>query len=151
LMSIQSFVSNSPETRKSIERFLWSIVSSKLTSDVWLDSYDAKAAKICISDGKNIDPAFRNRRNVLHVGDPVFHGIRTHTNGKFEASNIGIYSRDEIDRMAMGLQPHQLKSDPEPVAIEPQPVPAKAASEATPDSVLAPASQMSGYPNLPGK
>jgi hypothetical protein len=85
---------------------------------------------------KNIDPAFRNRRNILRQGDPVWHGIRIHTNGKFEASHIGIYSRDEIDRMAQGLQPYELDSDPEP--IEPQPVPATAASEATPDSVLAP-------------
>jgi hypothetical protein len=69
---------------------------------------------------KNIDPAFKNRRNVLRVGDPVWHGIRTHTNGKFEASHIAIYSRAEIDRMAQGLQPYELKSDPEPVAIEPQ-------------------------------
>jgi len=69
---------------------------------------------------KNIDPAFKNRRNVLRVGDPVWHGIRTHNNGKFEASNIGIYSRVEIERMAQGLQPYELNSDPTPVAVEPQ-------------------------------
>lgn len=43
-------------------------------------------------------------------------------NGKFEASHIGIYSRDEIDRMVQGLQPYELESDPEPesVAVETQ-------------------------------
>jgi hypothetical protein len=62
---------------------------------------------------KNIDPAFKNRRNVLRAGDPVFHGIRMHNNGKFEASNIALYSRVEIDRMARGLQPH------DPSVLEP--------------------------------
>ncbi len=67
---------------------------------------------------KNIDPQFKNRRNVLRKGDPLFHGVRVHNNGKFEASHIAIYSRDEIDRMALGLQPHD--PEVEPVAVEPQ-------------------------------
>ncbi len=68
---------------------------------------------------KNIDPAFKNRRNVLRQGDPVFHGIRTHNNGKFEASNIQLYSRDEIDRMSKGLQPYELESEPAPQVAAP--------------------------------
>jgi hypothetical protein len=68
---------------------------------------------------KNIDPAFRNRRNVLRQGDPVFHGIRTHNNGKFEASNIQLYSRGEIERMAQGLQPYELESEPAPQVAAP--------------------------------
>jgi hypothetical protein len=68
---------------------------------------------------KNIDPAFWNRRNILCQGDPVWHGIRTHTNGKFEASNIGLYSRGEIERMAQGLQPYELESEPAPQVAAP--------------------------------
>jgi len=84
---------------------------------------------------KNIDPAFKNRRNVLRVGDPVWHGVRTHSNGKFEASNIEIFSRDEINRMAQELQSYELGLDPTPAAVEPH-TPLVAAPE--PESVLAP-------------
>lgn len=91
---------------------------------------------------KDLVQDFENRWDFLEVGSPVWHGVKFDgSTGLWRAADIELYGYEELQKFKNeGQEPEPVSAlAPEPIAVEPQPIPAIAASEATPDSVLAPA------------